>query len=301
MQFLGRMYNAGECPTLNLGIECGMASTKTAPGSVVAEYFKKLGPGLITGAADDDPSGISTYSVAGATTGLSTLWLALITTPMMAVIQGMCARIGMVTGLGLAATIRKTCPLWLAYALAAIVVIANTINIGADIAGMAGSASLVLHLPPVVWIFVFGLGLIFGQVFLSYRAIASVIKYLTLSLFAYVVTAFIVRPVSKASRRARERRGPAPGRRRRPCSRRDRRSRRLPDWARRRKRPSGRSRRSPRISSLMALVCLRKTRYPLTPRWSPTRERRSDPAERRHDCVPKIGMNNETFSGRYSR
>jgi Mn2+/Fe2+ NRAMP family transporter len=113
---------------------------------------------------------------------------------MMAVVQGMCARIGMVTGLGLAATIRKTCPLWLAYSLAAIVVVANTINIGADIAGMAGSANLVLHLPVIVWVFVFGLGLIFGQVFLSYRAIASVIKYLTLSLFAYVVTAFIVHP-----------------------------------------------------------------------------------------------------------
>src|ERR1700730_15295707 len=81
-------------------------------------FLRNLGPGIITGAADDDPSGISTYSVAGATTGLSMLWLALITTPMMAVIQGMCARIGMVSGTGLAAVMRKLFPRWLAFSLA---------------------------------------------------------------------------------------------------------------------------------------------------------------------------------------
>src|ERR1700680_2415616 len=103
-------------------------------------FLKTLGPGLITGAADDDPSGISTYSVAGATTGLSTLWLALITTPMMAVVQGMCARIGMVNGVGLAAMMRKLFPRWLALGLALLVVVANTFNVGADLAGMAASA-----------------------------------------------------------------------------------------------------------------------------------------------------------------
>ncbi|MDP9111026.1 MAG: divalent metal cation transporter, partial [Candidatus Eremiobacteraeota bacterium] len=101
------------------------------PENRVVRFFKGLGPGLITGAADDDPSGISTYSVAGATTGLSMLWLALITTPMMAVIQGMCARIGMVSGHGLAAMMRKTFPRWLAMSLAVLVVVANTFNIGA--------------------------------------------------------------------------------------------------------------------------------------------------------------------------
>src|ERR1700749_3442716 len=110
------------------------------PRKRLVRFLKNLGPGLITGAADDDPSGISTYSVTGASTGLSMLWVALITTPMMAVIQGMCARISMVTGIGLAAQMRKSFPRWLAMTLGAIVVVANTINIGADFAGMAASA-----------------------------------------------------------------------------------------------------------------------------------------------------------------
>jgi NRAMP (natural resistance-associated macrophage protein)-like metal ion transporter len=154
-----------------------------------------LGPGLITGAADDDPSGISTYSVAGASTGFSMLWLALITTPMMAVIQGMCARIGMVTGVGLAANIRRTVPRWVAYTMAVVVIIANTLNVGADFAGMAASAHMVAPAIPVSgWVLLFGLALVLGLLFLSYRRIASIIKYLTLSLFAYIVTAFIVHP-----------------------------------------------------------------------------------------------------------
>src|SRR6185312_5023910 len=96
-----------------------------------------LGPGLITGAADDDPSGISTYSVAGATTGYSLLWLTLISTPMMAVIQGMCARIALVNGEGLAALMRRRLPAPLAYTLAVSVIVANTFNVGADLGGMA--------------------------------------------------------------------------------------------------------------------------------------------------------------------
>src|ERR1700735_1627583 len=95
------------------------------PHERVLRFLKNLGPGLITGAADDDPSGISTYSVTGASTGLSMLWVALITAPMMAVIQGMCARIGMVTGIGLAAQMRQSFPRWLAMSLAIVVVIAN--------------------------------------------------------------------------------------------------------------------------------------------------------------------------------
>ncbi|MDQ2681087.1 MAG: divalent metal cation transporter, partial [Candidatus Eremiobacteraeota bacterium] len=162
--------------------------------SGLLHFVRNLGPGLITGASDDDPSGISTYSVAGATTGLSTLWLALITTPMMAVIQGMCARIGLVSGLGLAAMIRKTCPAWLAYTLAAIVVIANTFNVGADIAGMAGSANLVIGIPVILWVLIFGVILIVSQIFFSYRLLSSVIKYLAIALLAYVVTAFVAQP-----------------------------------------------------------------------------------------------------------
>jgi NRAMP (natural resistance-associated macrophage protein)-like metal ion transporter len=113
----------------------------------IRKVFAVLGPGLITGAADDDPSGISTYSVAGAATGYSMLWLTLISTPMMSVIQGMCARISMVNGEGLAAIMRKRLPLWLAYGLAGLVIVANTFNLGADIGGMADAAHLVVPLP----------------------------------------------------------------------------------------------------------------------------------------------------------
>lgn len=172
----------------------GATEEPQSRGPGVVQFLRTLGPGLITGAADDDPSGISTYSVAGATTGLSTLWLALLTTPMMAVIQGMCARIGMVTGSGLAAAIRRTYPAWLAYSLATLVIVANTFNIGADISGMAGSASMVSHLPVLLWALFFGAVLLLSQIFLSYRVLADIIKYLTLSLFAYVVTAFVVHP-----------------------------------------------------------------------------------------------------------
>jgi NRAMP (natural resistance-associated macrophage protein)-like metal ion transporter len=154
-----------------------------------------LGPGLITGAADDDPSGISTYSIAGASTGFSMLWLAVLTTPMMAVVQGMCARIGMVTGTGLANNIRKSVPLGIAYIIGAVVVIANTFNVGADFAGMSASAHMVAPLvPALAWDLFFGIILLVCLVYLSYRRIASFLKYLTLTLFAYIVTAFTVHP-----------------------------------------------------------------------------------------------------------
>lgn len=156
--------------------------------------IRVLGPGLITGASDDDPSGISTYSVAGASTGFSMLWVALLTTPMMAVVQGMCARIGMVGGMGLAGALRKTYPRWIVYALAAIVVIANTANVGADMAGMAASMAMVTHVPNLVWVVAFGVIFIAFQVYLPYAKLVSVVKWLTLSLFAYIITAFLVHP-----------------------------------------------------------------------------------------------------------
>ncbi|MBV8067880.1 MAG: divalent metal cation transporter [Candidatus Eremiobacteraeota bacterium] len=162
--------------------------------SRIRTFFANLGPGLITGAADDDPSGVSTYSVAGASTGYSMLWLALVSTPMMSVIQGMCARISMVTGEGIAAVMRKQLPLFLAYALAGLVIVANTFNLGADIGGMADAAHLVVPIPVDALVFFFGVGLIAAQVWLPYATIAAIFKWLTLALFAYIVTAFIVRP-----------------------------------------------------------------------------------------------------------
>lgn len=158
------------------------------------KILRTLGPGLITGAADDDPSGISTYSVAGVTTGYSLLWLTLLSTPMMAVIQGMCARISMVTGEGIAAVMRKRLPDLLAYALASLVIVANTFNIGADIGGMAEAARLVIPIPVEVFVCFFGVGLIAAQAFLPYVVITRIFKWLTLALFAYVITAFVVRP-----------------------------------------------------------------------------------------------------------
>ncbi len=159
-----------------------------------AHFFQILGPGFVTGAADDDPSGISTYSVAGASTGYSMLWLTLISTPMMAVVQGMCARISMVSGEGLAAVMRKHLPLVVAYGLASLVIIANTFNVGADIAGMAAAAHLVLPLPVDAWVFFFGVALLVAQGFLSYSTIARIFKWLALALIAYIITALIVHP-----------------------------------------------------------------------------------------------------------
>jgi NRAMP (natural resistance-associated macrophage protein)-like metal ion transporter len=160
----------------------------------LGDWLRLLGPGLITGASDDDPSGISTYSVAGATTGYSMLWLALITTPMMAVVQQMSARIGMVSGVGLMAVIRKVCPLWLAAMVAAMVISANTFNVGADIAGMAAAAQLLWKLPPLTWVFVFSVVILVAVVALPYRTLTDVLKWLCISLFAYIATAFIVHP-----------------------------------------------------------------------------------------------------------
>jgi NRAMP (natural resistance-associated macrophage protein)-like metal ion transporter len=174
------------------------ASEGTAVATAGKALWKRLltlGPGLITGASDDDPSGISTYSVAGASAGFSMLWLALLTTPMMAVVQGMCARIGMVTGMGLATNMRRTLPLWVTYAIGAAVVLANTFNVAADFAGMAASANMVApRISTTLWDLIFGAVLLVGLVYLSYRTIASAFKYLTLTLFAYVITAFIVHP-----------------------------------------------------------------------------------------------------------
>jgi NRAMP (natural resistance-associated macrophage protein)-like metal ion transporter len=165
-----------------------------SPLARVKHFFAILGPGLITGAADDDPSGISTYSVAGASTGYSMLWLTLVSTPMMAVGLGMCTRIAMVTGAGLASAMRERLPIAVAYALAVLVIFANTFNVGADIAGMAAAANLIVPIPIDAWVFFFGVALLIAEVWLSYALIARIFKWLTLALFAYIITAFIVHP-----------------------------------------------------------------------------------------------------------
>jgi NRAMP (natural resistance-associated macrophage protein)-like metal ion transporter len=149
-----------------------------------------LGPGLVTGAADDDPSGISTYSIAGATYGYAPLWTALITFPLMASVQLMCARLGMVSGGGLAAAIRTRYPRWVLLGACSILIVANVINIGADLGGMAEATQMVTGIPAVIGIPFYAL-LILSQLFwTSYKLIAQVFKWMTLVLFAYVLTGF---------------------------------------------------------------------------------------------------------------
>jgi NRAMP (natural resistance-associated macrophage protein)-like metal ion transporter len=164
------------------------------PQGALQRFFRNLGPGLITGAADDDPSGISTYSVAGAALGYAGLWTALFSFPLMAAVQLMCARLGMVTGRGLAGVIRarySPAVLWVACGL---LVTANVFNIGADLGGMADAMQMVTGIPSYYWTLFFAF-LIVGLLFrTSYRTIAQTFKWLTLVLFAYVITAFLAKP-----------------------------------------------------------------------------------------------------------
>jgi NRAMP (natural resistance-associated macrophage protein)-like metal ion transporter len=153
--------------------------------------LRSLGPGVITGAADDDPSGIATYSVAGAQLGTKLLWTALITWPLMAAVQMMCARIGKVTGQGLAGNFRQRFPRWLLLAFVVSLLAANTINIAADLAGMADAAAMLSGINSHWFVVAFALLISWATVKLRYQQIASVLKWLVLVLFAYPITAFI--------------------------------------------------------------------------------------------------------------
>ena len=163
----------------------------------ILDRLKKLigtiGPGFVTGAADDDPSGIATYSQTGAIFGFSQLWLALFTFPFMAVIQQTCGRIGLVTGKGLAGVIRMHYPKKILYVAVSLLVVANTINIGADLGAMATSARMLLGLPYLFWLFLMTGGIILLEVLVTYRTYSRILKYLALTLFAYVLTAFTMR------------------------------------------------------------------------------------------------------------
>jgi len=149
---------------------------------------------LITGAADDDPSGISTYSVAGASYGYATLWTALLSFPLMAAIQLMCARLGMVTGRGLASVIRNRYSRWVLWFACALVVVANVFNIGADLGGMADGMQMITGVHAYIWTLFFAAVILGLLLWTSYRTMARVFKWLTLVLFAYVITAFLVHP-----------------------------------------------------------------------------------------------------------
>ena len=159
----------------------------------ITKIWRILGPGLITGASDDDPSGIATYSQAGAGFGFATLWTALITFPLMAAVQEMCARIGMVTKEGLTATLRKKYPKSVLYLMAALSFPAITLNIGADIQGMGAVANLLIpKIPSFAFSVVFTAMLMFFIIKFPYQKLATVLKWLCISLLLYVVVPFLV-------------------------------------------------------------------------------------------------------------
>ena len=151
-----------------------------------------LGPGLITGASDDDPSGIATYSQAGAQFGFDLGWTLLFSWPLMCAIQEISARIGRVTGRGIAGNLKQYYPISLVYALVALLAVANTINLGADLGAMAAALNLVIGGPALVYVAAFAVVSALLEIFVRYSRYVSVLKWLTLSLFAYVGVAFVV-------------------------------------------------------------------------------------------------------------
>jgi NRAMP (natural resistance-associated macrophage protein)-like metal ion transporter len=157
-------------------------------------FFSKLGPGLITGASDDDPSGIATYSQAGAQYGLSTLWTAWVTFPLMASIQEMCARIGLATSRGLTSVLKQYYPRWVLYLMLVFSFPAIVMNIGADIAGMGSVANLIApRISANIYSIAFTLVLMAGILKFPYRKIASILKYLAMVLLVYCIVPFLTK------------------------------------------------------------------------------------------------------------
>jgi len=176
----------------------GDLKRKTDVGQTPSEprrknFLKLLGPGLVTGASDDDPSGIATYAQAGAQFGFSTLWTMVFTYPLMAAIQRISGEIGRVTGHGIAGNMARICPVWLSSVCIGAMVIANTINIAADVAAMGAAVKLVVGGPPLIYAVGLAMMSLLLQVFLPYTRYVKILKWLTLVLFSYVITVFVVR------------------------------------------------------------------------------------------------------------
>jgi len=159
----------------------------------IKDLFKRLGPGFITGAADDDPSGIATYAQTGVKFGYGQLWTALFSFPFMTAVQEMCGRIGMVTGNGLSGILRKHYPRPVLAVSVTLLVIANTINIGADLGAMASATQMLFGLPFFFWLIMLTVLTLFLEIFVSYSQYAKFLKWLTFSLFAYIIVAFIIK------------------------------------------------------------------------------------------------------------
>jgi NRAMP (natural resistance-associated macrophage protein)-like metal ion transporter len=160
--------------------------------SKLRKFLSILGPGLTTGAADDDPSGIATYSQTGARFGYGQLWTALYMLPLIMAVQEACARIGMVTGKGIAGILKVHYNSKILYSVVALVTIANIINIGADIGAMAEAAKLLIPLPFAVWTLLFTTIILLLEIFTTYKVYAKILKWLALSLLAYPITVFVV-------------------------------------------------------------------------------------------------------------
>ena len=156
-------------------------------------FLSRLGPGLITGASDDDPSGIGTYSQAGAQLGFGIGWTMLLTYPLMAAIQEISARIGRVTGHGIAGNVCRNFPAPVVWLLVFLLFIANTINVAADLGAMADSVNLLVGGPRVFYVVAFGCVSVMAQIFLEYKRYVAILKWLTLVLFAYVITLAVVK------------------------------------------------------------------------------------------------------------
>ena len=179
-------------PENNIEAQAPIIGTTAQDPESFAENLTLVGPGLVTGASDDDPSGIATYSQAGAQFGFGTLWLTLFSYPMMCAIQEISARIGRVTGVGISANIRKMYPQPVVYAIVAMLLVSSIFNLGADLGAMGESAHMLVGGP--AWIHLLGMGLmsILLQIFVPYTRYVKYLKFLVLSLLAYVVTAFLV-------------------------------------------------------------------------------------------------------------
>jgi NRAMP (natural resistance-associated macrophage protein)-like metal ion transporter len=160
----------------------------------IKRFLLILGPGLISGASDDDPSGIGTYTQAGASFGFATLWTAPLTLPMMAAVQFICAKIGMVSGMGLGGVLRKHYPRWVVYGAVSLLVIANTINAGTDIGAIAAAINLLVPIPSLALVVPIAAGIVLLQIFGSYALISKIFKWLTLTLFGYIFAAFLAKP-----------------------------------------------------------------------------------------------------------
>lgn len=162
-------------------------------GTQVKELLKIAGPGIITGAADDDPSGIATYTQTGAQFGYGQLWTALLILPMLIAVQEACARIGAVTGKGISAVVKERYSKKVLYGMLALILVANTINLGADLGAMGAVAQLIVPVNFTVLVLFFTATILILEIFTTYKTYASILKWLCVTLFSYVITVFLVK------------------------------------------------------------------------------------------------------------